>query len=48
MMTTVLGVELPSDPEQRKALFKYQADWHESMMVPVHGSLDARRASALT
>jgi hypothetical protein len=35
MMTTVLGVELPADPEQRKALFKYQAEWHESMMVPV-------------
>ena len=35
LMTTVIGVELPSDPEQRKALFAYQAEWHESMMVPV-------------
>lgn len=35
MMTTVIAVELPAEPEKRKALFKYQADWHEPMMVPI-------------
>jgi predicted RNA-binding Zn-ribbon protein involved in translation (DUF1610 family) len=35
MMSTVVGVELPADAAQRTELFKYQAEWHESMFVPV-------------